>query len=298
MARAAFLENSLIVGAHADDELLWFGSILPEADEAIVVFRDFWAHPDLGRRRMNALADHPHPRVTCLGISESGAYGCADWPDPVLDENGIAFRAVEPRRREATRLARLSMSKVSAIDPARVALDSVVRSYAANTQAIYQALKPRLRADMNVFTHNPWGEYGHEEHVQVFRVLDRLRQEIGFRLWMSNYCTERALPLAMRYFSKAPGPWIRLPVDKAFADKVADAYKRHDCWTWSDDWAWFDEECFMEAPRRAPGVQSHAHLFPLNFFVIDGQRGRTWLPLALTMTVASAAIGATLAETF
>ncbi len=293
--RHEFLRNSLIVGAHADDELLWFNSILKDVDEAIVVFRDFWAQPGLGARREAALAEYPRRGVTCLGIAEAGAYGCADWTAPVMNDQGMAL-GFEANRREITRMARVSFAKVSVFDSAKVADESVVRAYNANFDAICAALRPRLSPEMNVFTHNPWGEYGHEEHVQVFRALQRLREEIGFRLWMSNYCTERAMPLAMRYFSTAPGGYVRLPTDKDFAEQVAAVYKRHNCWTWADDWAWFDEECFMQAPREASDAVPHRHLFPLNFFTIDGVKSRNWLPLALTVSAASAALGVALSE--
>jgi hypothetical protein len=293
--RPDFLRNSVIVGAHPDDELLWFNSILRDVDAVIVVFRDFWAQPEIGAKRAAALAEYPRGNVTCLDIGEAGAYGCADWSQPVLTDHGIAL-GLEANRREVTRLARLSFSRVAPADRVPVGRAGVARAYEANFFAIYRSLKERLTAEMNVFTHNPWGEYGHEEHIQVFRVLQKLREEIGFRLWMSNYCTDRAMPLAMRYFESCPGGYIRLPTDKAFADQVAAVYKQHDCWTWADDWAWFDEECFMEAPRAHSDSEPHRHLFPLNFFTIDGQRSRKWLPIALTMSAASAALGVALSE--
>ncbi|MCV0397341.1 MAG: hypothetical protein K5872_19620 [Rhizobiaceae bacterium] len=294
-ARPDFLDNSMIVGAHPDDELLWFTSILPRVDEVVIVYSDFWAQPGIGERRRAAIADYPRGNVTCLDIAEAGAYGCAEWTQPRPSPHGISL-GLEASRREITRLARKSISKVAPLDITRIAAEGVARAYEANFHAIYDALKTRVRPGMNVFTHNPWGEYGHEEHVQLFRVLDRLREEVGFRLWMSNYCTDRAMPLAMRYFHRAPGGYIRLPADKAFADRVAEVYRRHDCWTWAVDWAWFDEECFMEAPAADSEPEAHRHLFPLNFFTIDAQRSSKWLPLAVTMSVASAAIGVTLAE--
>lgn len=294
--RPGFLKNSIIIGAHPDDELLWFNSILRQADQVLIVFKDFWAQPEIGAARAAAISDCPRANVTCLDIAESGAYGCADWSDPMECEFGLAF-GLEANRRELTRFARRSFSKVATYPPGYVAAASVARAYRASFELIYKALKPRLSPDMNVFTHNPWGEYGHEDHVQVFRVLQRLREEIGFKLWMSNYCTERAMPLAMRYFESCPGGYIRLETDKRFAEGVAAVYKKHGCWTWADDWAWFDEECFMEAPGAGADTAPHRHLFPLNFFTIDAARSRKWLPLALTVSVASAAIGVTISET-
>ncbi len=285
------LKDSVIVAAHADDEILWFNSIAADVDRIFVVYCDFAAHPDLGRRRQAAFAEYPRP-IECLGIAESGAAGCADWSAPVLTSSGIAL-GYEASRRALTRMAKKSLSMVSAYDPARISPESVSETYRANFDAIYAALEPHLAADMNVFTHNPWGEYGHEEHIQVFRVLDKLRDRIGFRLWMSNYCTERAMPLAMRYFRNAPGEHVRLPANKEFAIAAADVYKKHGCWTWADDWSWFDDECFMEAPREQAPPRAHNHLFPLNFFTIeDESQRRQWLPLAITATAATVGLAA------
>lgn len=284
--RDALLKNSLIVAAHADDEILWFNSIAADVDRILVVYCDFWAHPDLGRQRQAAFADYPR-QIECLAIDESGAAGCADWSAPSLTDYGIAL-GYEANRRALTRIARKSLSIVSAYDPAKVATESVSDAYRSNFDAICAALEPRLSADMNVFTHNPWGEYGHEEHIQVFRALERLRDRIGFRLWISNYCTERAMPLALRYFTGTPDSYVRLRCDKDFAARVADVYRRHGCWTWADDWAWFEDECFMEAPRENAPHRAHHRLFPLNFFAIDPEvQRRGWLPLAVTATAAT-----------
>jgi LmbE family N-acetylglucosaminyl deacetylase len=289
--RKDLLRNSLIVAAHADDEILWFNSIAADVDRILVVYCDFWAHPELGRRRQAAFAEYPR-QIECLGIDESGAAGCADWSTPALTDHGIAL-GYEANRRALTRIAKKSLSMVAAYDAAKVATESVSDAYRANFDAICAALEPRLTADMNVFTHNPWGEYGHEEHIQVFRALEKLRDKIGFRLWMTNYCTERALPLALRYFSGSPNTYVRLPCDKDFASAVADVYRRHGCWTWKDDWSWFEDECFMEAPREYAPRRAHNHLFPLNFFAIDDEvQRRNWLPLAITAGVATVGLAA------
>lgn len=102
--------------------------------------------------------------------------------------------------------------------------------------------------------------------MQCFRAVDKLRHEIGFTQYMSNYCTERSLPLAMTYFEQRPGPFVRLPTDRAYAEQVAKAYIDAGCWTWVDDWSWFEDECFMQAPTAPSDAPGQGHLFPLNFF--------------------------------
>ncbi len=180
--RPDFLENSLIVAAHPDDELLWFNSILHEVDEVAIVFRDFWAKPEIGAARAAAIAAFPRPNVRCLDIAESGVYGCADWKNPIETRSGLDLSYGEPAR-ELRRLLKASLKGMGAGAGLRVAETRIASIYEANAERLAAALRPLLRPGMNVFTHNPWGEYGHEEHVQVCRVLQRLRREIGFRLW-------------------------------------------------------------------------------------------------------------------
>ena len=171
----------------------------------------------------------------------------------------------------------------------------IAQAYRDNYETLYRTLLPLLKPDMNVFTHNPWGEYGHEDHVQVFRVLDRLRDEIGFKLWMSNYCTERSMPLAMQYFSRRPQDYIRLPADKGFAEQVANIYRQHGCWTWRDDWIWFDDECFMEAPSSKP-ESGGFHLLPMNLFNFGTVvRKPVNTSLLLGTALSSVVVGATIA---
>lgn len=287
-ARPDFLTNSMIVAAHPDDELLWFNAILKQVDQVVVVFRPFWAKPDLAAKRAAALAAFPRDGVRCLDVQESGAYGCANWMNPEETADGLAL-TLESQKREWKRVSKVALQRAGVpID--KVADRSVLAAYQQNAILIRDHLRPLLKPGMNVFTHNPWGEYGHEEHVQLFRVLQALRAEIGFDLWMSNYCTERSLPLAMRYFRTAPGDYIRLPTDKVFAEKVANVYKDHDCWTWADDWSWFDDECYMPAPVEGRALKAHQHLFPLNLFSIGDERPRSWLPAALGAAAASAAL--------
>lgn len=291
----SFLANSMIVGAHPDDELLWFTAIAGRVDQVVIVFRDFWAQPGLGERRARAIARLPLPNVTCLDIAEAGTYGCADWSDPILTDYGMELGREETRR-EVARQVKRSVGKVVPFAPL-ASPERIDRHYRANFRRIREALRSRLSPDMNVFTHNPWGEYGHEDHIQVFRALEALREEIGFRLWMSNYCTERTLPLATRYFQKSPGPYVRLPADRVLAERVAKVYREEGCWTWADDWAWFEEECYLEAPRMEAGGAFH-HVFPLNLFSIEPPRRQSLrIPLkAASALLFSAAAGAALVE--
>ncbi|PHR23395.1 MAG: hypothetical protein COA37_08725 [Hoeflea sp.] len=255
-------ENAVIVAAHPDDEILWFSSVMRQAQQVIILYRDFWADPGIGARRAEAIRNMPHPDVVWMEMTEAGACGCADWISPKLTESGLGLTSIATLRDFKSRLVKaLPISAPAAPLP-------ISQAYAANFRETIERLRPLLRKEMNIFSHNPWGEYGHEDHVQCFRALDVLRQEIGFKLWVSNYCSDRSLPLAQRYLRQQPSKFVRLPTDIAYAREVAKAYKDADCWTWDDGWEWFEDECFVEAPSGPAMQAEQGHLFPLNFFTV------------------------------
>ncbi|MEL6946117.1 MAG: hypothetical protein AAFO73_00585, partial [Pseudomonadota bacterium] len=183
--RPKFLENSILIAAHPDDELLWFASILKDVDEVLLVFEDYWPDPAIGPARAEALSRFPRNNVSSLKLPEAASYGLADWSNPILDDFGIAFTAASAAR-DAKQAALRLLGKSKA--PAK----GIRATYESNAASLEHECRKRLKAGQNVFTHNPWGEYGHEDHIQVFRVLDQLRDEIGFTL-----CQTSASPLPM-----------------------------------------------------------------------------------------------------
>lgn len=255
-------ENAVIVAAHPDDEILWFSSVMRQAQQVIILYRDFWASPGIGDRRAEAIRNLPHPDVVWMEMTEAGACGCADWSSPSISDSGLELTSIATLRDIKARVVKaLPVS-------APAAPVSISQAYKANFRECVERLRPLLRADMNVFSHNPWGEYGHEDHVQCFRALDVLRKEIGFRFMVSNYCSDRSLALAQRYFQPQPASYVRLPTDIAYARQIARTYKDADCWTWDDDWNWFEDECFIEAPFGPSTGVRQSHLFPLNYFTV------------------------------
>jgi LmbE family N-acetylglucosaminyl deacetylase len=123
--------------------------------------------------------------------------------------------------------------------------------------ALRRALAPKLREFDVVFTHNPWGEYGHPDHVQLCAVVASLSAEYGFRVLYSGYVASRTMPLAARYLPRLGG-WVELPVARALGEAIEALYKRHGAWTWPDDHHRFPSEVFLEAtdePRPGSGFR-------------------------------------------
>ncbi len=240
---ARALAEAALVVAHPDDEVLWFGAILPQVGRVVVAFRDCDSLPGIGARRAAALAELPYRDLRCLDLAEAVSLGLANWAHPTPDAFGIALdRAAED--------------------------SAAARRYRENFTTLRNRLKQELAGCVRVFTHNPWGEYGHEDHVQMFRVVEALRAELGFEMWVSTYCSTRAETLARRYPGFGASGLLRCDVDRAFVSQVADIYRRHGCWTWHAGWQGSAQECYAALPPATVATEIKVDPVPLTYVTL------------------------------
>lgn len=251
------LKRSVIVSAHPDDEILWFSSILDKVDRSVLCFLDCKSKPHWGIGRKQSISAYPMKNVSCMGIDESEAFNGANWQNPVITDFGIEIHNKN-----------ISDKK-----------------YRENYYKIKKNLENMLMGYCNVFTHNPWGEYGHEDHIQIYRVVKELQRGIKFNLWFSNYCSNKAYNLMLKYISGFNSEYITLETNKILASKIKNLYKENGCWTWYDNWEWFNEESFMKdeydhcqwynndlfvkEKTTQENVKMYGHIFPLNFMKIE-----------------------------
>jgi hypothetical protein len=92
------------------------------------------------------------------------------------------------------------------------------------SREVLELLKPAAC----VYTHNPWGEYGHLDHILVHQIA----RASGKKLIYSDMCVEAGwLPCT---------PWSSLPLpvrfctnDISFYERYKAIYEKYGCWTWS-----------------------------------------------------------------
>jgi hypothetical protein len=251
------LRGQLIIAAHPDDEVLWFSSVLKKAEAVFICFAEHRVE-EVSSGRKKGLSQYPIAEVRNLGVSEAGVYGKANWNRPVISPLGMKLRAEKP-----VRLA-----------------------YEENFSRLRDNFSGILRGAVNVFTHNPWGEYGHEEHVQIYRAVKSLQSEMGFSIWFPAYCSYRSLPLMQRHPGLFGNSYRTFKTDRDLANRIKELYAANGCWTWFSDWKWPEEETFIhEAPETgAPhdtGAQGEVKsgsvgspLLPLNFIMMTNRPGR------------------------
>ena len=230
------LEQSKLVVAHPDDEVLWFSSVLEHVEQVIICFLEFPPQPALGTARRASLSAYPLNTAECLEIDESQSFDDRNWRDPMETAYGVK---ITRHRQASTR-------------------------YEQNYSILVTCLRERLKNCRNVFTHNPWGEYGHEEHVQVYRAIEFLQRELGFRIWFSNYCGNRSAKLMLAWLAERKMEHVTLPTNRALSHQIANLYKRHGCWTWFDDYNPPSEESFLRDITGDAPVDLQHQLVPIN----------------------------------
>ncbi|MCU0902971.1 MAG: hypothetical protein MUE83_03740 [Tabrizicola sp.] len=243
------LDRLAVVMAHPDDEVLWACSALRAAEKIVLVYGDRPSAPKFNEGRRVAMAEFPLPTLDWLAMPEVGVFDSASWPEVRETEYGLyphrALRILDHFNPEA---------------------------YRATFGKLRDALRPRFAGIRNVIAHGPWGEYGHEDHVQVFRVVESLAAEMGFRLWVPAYVAPKSEALMLRNLRFFGRPTPPMPIDAALAAEITDLYKRTKTWTFSDNYVWPKSERFLPwiAGGAAPGDDAdpadvHRIVFPADY---------------------------------
>jgi hypothetical protein len=222
--------------AHPDDEVLWASSVLGAAGRVIICYAGFPGKPAFSAGRRRAIDALPLQNVECLELVEASMFDHATWPMPEEIPEGLAPRRM-PFNLEG----------------------AVLAAYKANYEALCRTLEDRLRDVSDVVTHNPWGEYGHEDHVQVFRAVEAVQQKLGFRVWVTGYVSEKAVSLMQRHLYRLGSPTPRLATDRDLGDHFRQIYIENACWTWPDDYVWPETEWFYPLLPQADALIPRRH---------------------------------------
>lgn len=228
--------------AHPDDEVLWASSIIREAKKIIICYEETDQSLEVTNGRKELVKNFPLKNLISLRIKESNTYQATNWRKPTENEYGIYC------------------SRNS-------------RAYKNNFHLLVDRIKDHIEDDDVVVTHNPWGEYGHEEHVQVYRAVTSLRKKCDFRLFVTGYVGDRVIHFMEQNTGRLGQASRLFAIDKDFCHGLKRHYQVHNSWTWDDNYEWPDFECFYEVLRpNAPLRPSTGTLssMPVNVIWLDG----------------------------
>jgi LmbE family N-acetylglucosaminyl deacetylase len=177
----------------------------------------------------------------------------------------IPVRAAQRRNLAAT-YPLDTLEFLDLVEPGDLATDAE----AQHRQTLAARLSPLLAGITTVFTHNPWGEYGHPDHRRVNAVVNSLSRELNYAVYVSAYVAKHRLREFHDGLDGGIADVVTFPVSVAAIEPIFALYKLHRCWTWALQWQWPEREHFM---RLSTGAQC-ATAFPFHLFDVDDLRSR------------------------
>ncbi|MGH8220705.1 MAG: hypothetical protein ACREUT_19400 [Steroidobacteraceae bacterium] len=239
--------SAAVVVAHPDDEALWLSSAVAAAERTVLCFGALFDRPRESNARQRAVAALPLAGLVDLAIPESGVGFSLGRGGPEPTAAGVSIENLEARAR-----------------------------YESNYAKLLSALRTTLAGFREIYTHNPWGEYGHPEHIQVHRAVSALQLELGYTIWFSNYVSAASWPLARRLAGEVRCVERRVvQPDRLTSRTLMRLYRQHGAWTWSLAHRWPREETLFSQPP--PGDPAPRR--PLcGEWLLDVARLRWWSP--------------------
>lgn len=207
---------SLLVVAHPDDETLWLEPLLSAESAVVVAFPNHPRKPTMTAAREDLRARFPYGAMEFLPLESIDVLGRSDWRQRVPTEYGVDLRADCP--------------------------DEIRAAYIDNHRRLCDLLAPYLAVHHVVYTHNPWGEYGHEEHIQVCRAVLDTGATHHTCVWAWDGLSPAELMrtkmrLRRDYYDDLAGlPRIVRSLDRARYRQLKDFYTAAGAWTWDDDY--------------------------------------------------------------
>ena len=196
--------NAVVV-AHPDDEALWLSSVVCSVERIVFGFGAVFDDPGRSQARRQAVAELPLSGIVNLEIPESGVHWKSYQTQPELTLSGV-----------------------------RISESAVRERYESNYASLLEGLRASLTGCRDVYTHNPWGEYGHAEHIQVYSAVTALQNELGYTVWFSNYVGARNWTFVRGLAERLS--WARRTVvqpDLVTARALMQVYRRYGAWTWT-----------------------------------------------------------------
>ena len=238
--------ESVLIVAHPDDEVLWASSILNSVSKIVICFTNQHnknSVATLGRKLLRS--NFPLANVVFLNLTEADVFDQGKWVAPKETRYGMYVKQDK-------------------------------HNYKKNYSLLKERLRDLLVGVKVVITHNPWGEYGSEEHVQVHKVVYSLSDELEFDTVVTGYVSEKSQRFMMMQRFKLDKVYCVLDTNPELQKKLQELYAKNNAWTWSDNYKWPAQEVFyiMKKINSLRGiVESRVDpsdvSMPLNFIWIN-----------------------------
>ena len=229
------VEGAAIVVAHPDDEVLWFSSLLNRVAKIVVCYGEHPLIPARGDQRRKVVSSYPLSTLRFLDIAEPRHKPHVDGVESV----GSAIQ--RPRD----------------------------RSVGEHESDLLAKIRAQIVGCRMVFAHSPWGEYGHNDHKRVHKIVAGLASDLKLPLFVPNYAGVAALGPCGEALRGGIRDVCSGVIDHELTDSIKSLYLQNKCWTWKRDWKWPKEEKFYQLGDGTVGGNEPV---PLHVFVPPWQK--------------------------
>ena len=208
------MKKGILIVAHPDDEILFFSSVIKKVEKIIVCFGPT-RNKIVNEGRKQLVESNTFKNFIFLQIKESSSVEPDHWEFPRRTHFGMNVKKNE-------------------------------KEYRDNFDKIVGRLDDYITHNENIYTHNPWGEYGHEEHVQVFRAVEEIAEKKKCNIFVSGYVSDLSLNLAKLEVKNISNKPIFYDTPLELTKEYSEIYKQFNCWTWNNKYEWPKFEIFYE----------------------------------------------------
>ncbi len=194
----------VLIISHPDDECLFASSLLKKISTLIICFRDIPNNYEISNARKKALNSYPLKKIKVLELKISQA------KETLIPINWLNIK------------------------DSRTGLKGGYKnkSYNTNFEKLLFKLRDLVPNNSSLVTHNPWGEYGHSEHSQVFKACFQISIERESNLYVSGYISNLSKHYALRKLHLLFPKVYKFKTNKKIFNLLRDHYIKKGCWTW------------------------------------------------------------------
>lgn len=197
-------EKSYLIVSHPDDECLFASSLLNKISTLIICFGNIPNEKKISIGRKNAIKNYPLKNIQVINLDLSQSIKSIypiNWYRVIDKKSGIKRGYKE-------------------------------KSYDKNYDKLLDKLRNLIPKNSYLITHNPWGEYGHGEHCQVFKACFATSQETNSQLYVTGYISNLSKHYANVKTHLLSQKILKFETNKKVYNLLKKHYIKHNCWTW------------------------------------------------------------------
>ncbi len=197
-------ENLILIVSHPDDECLFSSSLLDKIKTLIICFNDIPGELEISHSRKKALKSYPLKSLNLIPLNIKQAketFFPNNWLN-IKDKKSGLIGGYEKY------------------------------SYDLNYQIILKKLKTIIKEKETIITHNPWGEYGHPEHCQVFKAVFQIAINTNSNLFVNSYVSNLSKYYAKKKIHLLNDEMLTFKTNHKKYELLKEHYSKYGCWTW------------------------------------------------------------------